>query len=106
MNDASTTPKDSQTQLAQDFKAVVNDAEELLRHAAHDAGQGYHDARERLEQSLRTARRELDSMEQALLEGARHAGRATDDYVHGHPWESIGIGTGVGLLVGMLIARR
>jgi len=45
MNNASTTPKDNQTQLTQDFKAVVNDAEELLRHAAHDAGQGYHDAR-------------------------------------------------------------
>jgi len=38
--------------------------------------------RARLEQSLRTARRELDSLEKALLDGTRHASRATDDYVH------------------------
>jgi ElaB/YqjD/DUF883 family membrane-anchored ribosome-binding protein len=32
--------------------------------------------------------------------------RATDDYVHENPWSSIGAAAGVGLLVGMLIARR
>lgn len=106
MNEASANPKDSQAQLAQDFKAVVNDAEELLRCTAHDAAHGYSDAREQLEKSLKTARRELDSMEHALLDRARHVSRATDDYVHRHPWESIGIGAGVCLLVGMLIARR
>jgi len=106
MNETSATPKDSQAQLARDFKAVVNDAEELLRCTAHDAGQGYSDARERLDKSLKIARRELDSMENALLARARHASRATDDYVHRHPWESIGIGAGVCLLVGLLIARR
>ena len=106
MNEASATPKDSQAQLAQDLKAVVNDAEELLRCTAHDAGQSYSDARARLEKSLKTARHELDSMEHALLDRARHVSRATDDYVHRHPWESIGIGAGVCLLVGILIARR
>jgi ElaB/YqjD/DUF883 family membrane-anchored ribosome-binding protein len=32
--------------------------------------------------------------------------RATDDYVHEHPWKSIGVAAGVGLLVGLLIGRR
>lgn len=82
MNEANATPKDRQAQLAQDFKAVVNDAEELLRCTAHDAGQSYSDARARLEKSLKTARHELDGMEHALLDRARHVSRATDDYVH------------------------
>jgi ElaB/YqjD/DUF883 family membrane-anchored ribosome-binding protein len=98
--------KDDQKRLAEDFKAVVNDAEELLRHATRDAGQGYDDARVRLEQSLKTARAELDSLERTVLDGARQAGRATDGYVRNHPWESIGMGAGIGLLLGMLIARR
>lgn len=98
--------RDDQKRLAQDFKAVLNDAEELLRHAARDAGEGYNEARDRLEQSVKVARGELESVEQALMDGARRAGRATDGYVHDHPWQSVGIGAGIGLLLGMLIARR
>lgn len=105
MNDA-TSLKDGQKRLAEDFKAVVNDAEELLRHAARDAGDGYNEARARLEQSLKAARTELEMLEKTVLDGTRRAARATDGYVHNHPWESIGIGAGVGLLLGMLIARR
>ena len=104
MNDQSA--KNGQKRLAEDFKAVVNDAEELLRHAARDAGEGYNEARVRLEQSLKTARAELETLEKAVLDGTRRAARATDGYVHNHPWGSIGIGAGVGLLLGMLIARR
>jgi ElaB/YqjD/DUF883 family membrane-anchored ribosome-binding protein len=106
MNDATQLPRTDQKRLAEDFKAVVNDAEELLRHAARDAGEGYNEARARLEQSLKIARAELETLEKAVLDGTRRAARATDGYVRDHPWESIGIGAGVGLLLGMLIARR
>jgi ElaB/YqjD/DUF883 family membrane-anchored ribosome-binding protein len=105
MNDA-TSPKDGQKRLAEDFKAVVNDAEELLRHAARDAGAGYNEARARLEESLKIARGELEVLEKAMLDRTRRAARATDGYVHDHPWESIGIAAGVGMLLGMLISRR
>jgi ElaB/YqjD/DUF883 family membrane-anchored ribosome-binding protein len=105
MADASTL-KDGQKRLAQDFKAVVNDAEQLLRYAARDAGEGYTEARERLEESLKVAREEFARLEGAVVDGARRAGRATDGYVHQHPWESIGVGAAVGLLLGLLIARR
>jgi ElaB/YqjD/DUF883 family membrane-anchored ribosome-binding protein len=104
MNDQ--TAKNGQKRLAEDFKAVVDDAEELLRHAVRDAGDGYDEARARLERSLKAARAELETLETAMMEGTRRAARATDGYVHNHPWESIGIGAGVGLLLGMLIARR
>jgi ElaB/YqjD/DUF883 family membrane-anchored ribosome-binding protein len=106
MNDVATPSRREEKRLAQDFKTVLNDAEELLRHAARDAGEGYSEARARLEESLKTARAELDTLEEAAVENARRAGRATDSYVRNHPWESIGIGAGVGLLIGMLVARR
>ena len=106
MNDASQTLKDGQQRLAKDFKAVVTDAEQLLRHAARDAGQGYGEARERLEESLKKAREEFARLEGAMVDGAKRAGRATDGYVRQHPWESIGVGLGVGLLLGLLIGRR
>lgn len=107
MDDAATQSlKDDQKRLAQDFRRVLSDAEELLRHAAHDAGDGYNEARERLEQSLKAAAGELEILEKNLVDGARRAGQATDNYVRRHPWESVGIGAGIGLVLGLLIARR
>lgn len=106
MNDASQNLKEGQQRLAKDFKAVVTDAEHLLRHAVRDAGQGYGEARERLQESLKTAREEIARLEGAMVDGAKRAGRVTDGYVREHPWESIGVGAAVGLLIGLLIARR
>jgi ElaB/YqjD/DUF883 family membrane-anchored ribosome-binding protein len=106
MSDKSHDLRDGQKRLAKDFQAVVDDAEELLRHAAQGAGEGYDEARGRLEQALKAARSEIKALEDAVTDGAKRAARATDGYVHEHPWESIGIGAGIGLLLGMLIARR
>ena len=107
MNDSATQSfREGQERLARDLKAVVNDAEDLLRHAVRETGQGYDEARTRLEQSLVSARAQLASVEQAVLDGVYEAGRATDRYVRQHSWESIGVGAAIGLLIGLLIARR
>jgi ElaB/YqjD/DUF883 family membrane-anchored ribosome-binding protein len=106
MNDASSTISESQARLTRDFKTLINDAEELLRHASQGGDEGFNIARERLEKSLGTARREFDSREHALLDRARHAGRAADEYMHSHPWESISVAAVMGLLMGIILARR
>jgi ElaB/YqjD/DUF883 family membrane-anchored ribosome-binding protein len=41
-----------------------------------------------------------------VVEKGKKAVRATDDYVHEHPWQAIGIAAGVGVLVGLLINRK
>ena len=41
-----------------------------------------------------------------MIDGSRRAVRATDGYVRSHPWESIAVGAGIGVLVGLLIGRR
>ena len=45
-------------------------------------------------------------VEAALRERTREVAKATDHYVHEHPWKAIGVAAGIGLLVGMLIGRR
>ena len=32
--------------------------------------------------------------------------RATDDYVHENPWQSVGVAAGVAFLLGLLVSRR
>ena len=106
MNATSDSLNNSRSRLIQDFTTVLEDAQALLRHAAGDAGKGYADARQRLEQSIGQVRERIGSAEEAMLASAREAGRSADGYVRSHPWESIAVGAGVGLLLGMVLARR
>ncbi|MDQ1316092.1 MAG: hypothetical protein QG662_2201, partial [Pseudomonadota bacterium] len=34
------------------------------------------------------------------------AAKATDEYVHVHPWQAIGVAASVGVVIGLLIGRR
>jgi ElaB/YqjD/DUF883 family membrane-anchored ribosome-binding protein len=95
----------SKEKLMQDLQMVVSDAEELLRATAGQAGEKVSAARERIEDSLVSAKARLAIAEEAMLEKTRQAARLTDDYVHDNPWNAVGIAAGVGLLVGMLISR-
>ncbi|MEW5886602.1 MAG: DUF883 family protein [Pseudomonadota bacterium] len=103
MTDSTAASKDK---LVADLKVVVADAEELLAATAHQTGERVAELRERMQDNLRNARHKLGSLEDDLRLKARDACRATDHYVHEHPWTSIGVAAGVGLLLGLLISRR
>jgi len=103
MNDSTVTPKDK---LVADLKVVVADAEELLAATAHQTGERVTELRERMQENLRNARHKLADAEDAIKAKTREVAKATDHYVHEHPWKSIGIAAGVGLVIGMLISRR
>ncbi len=92
--------------LAQDFQAVVDGAEELLRVTSSNTEAGYSAARKKLEHSLKVARDELDHIEHVARLKAKQAARATDAYVHDNPWQAIGVGAALGLAIGVLIGRR
>jgi len=92
--------------LVSDLKVVIDDAEELLRATTSQAGEKVAAARVRIEKSLDTARARLAVASDATVDGAKVAARATDAFVHEHPWQAVGIGAAVGVILGMLIARR
>jgi ElaB/YqjD/DUF883 family membrane-anchored ribosome-binding protein len=104
--DASDVNNIGTDKLVADLKAVVVDAEELLKVTADQVGEGAATAKQRLSARLQAVRQQLSHAEQAAIEKARAAARNTDQYVHGHPWPAVGIGAGVGLLLGLLIGRR
>jgi ElaB/YqjD/DUF883 family membrane-anchored ribosome-binding protein len=92
--------------LAEDFKAIIADIEELLHATAGQAGEKAVAARERIQQRLRQAKEALNSAETAVVNRTQAAAHATDGYVHVHPWTTAGIAAGIGLLIGMLISRH
>ena len=96
----------SREKLATDLRVVIADAEELLRATAGQVGEKAVVARERIQESLRVAKDKLARAEEVVIDKTKAAARATDDYVHDHPWGAVGIAAAVGLVVGMLISRR
>jgi ElaB/YqjD/DUF883 family membrane-anchored ribosome-binding protein len=100
------TPEVTTDQLLTDLKTVMTDAEALLRATSAQTGEKIQEVRARAEESLRQAKARLGSIEEEALRRAREVADATDDYVRENPWQSVGIAAGVGLLVGLLLARR
>ena len=100
------TPEVTTDQLLADLKTVMTDAEALLRATSAQTGEKIQEVRARAEESLRQAKARLGSIEDEALRRAREVADATDEYVRDNPWQSVGIAAGVGLLVGLLLARR
>jgi ElaB/YqjD/DUF883 family membrane-anchored ribosome-binding protein len=93
-------------QLLSDLKTVVADSEELLKATAGAVDERASAARARVQESLRAAKGKIEQLDSEVLDRLNEAAKATDEYVHEHPWGAVGIAAAAGLLVGVLIARR
>ncbi len=93
-------------QLNNHFKNALADAEALVKATADLGGDGLASVRARAEESLRALRSRANEAQEAIGLRSRAAANATDAYVHEKPWEAIAVAAGVGLLIGVLVARR
>lgn len=93
-------------QLVGDVKAVISDAEALLKATAADTNERVRSLRPRLEESVTAARERLGEAERAVRDTTKAAAVATDRYARDNPWKIAGIATAVGLLVGLIVGRR
>jgi ElaB/YqjD/DUF883 family membrane-anchored ribosome-binding protein len=92
----------STEKLLQDLREVVRDGEELLRAGAEDLSERGAAAREKLSAALDVARETQRRLQERAIAGAH----AADQAIRAHPYQSIGIAFGIGLLVGVLASRR
>jgi ElaB/YqjD/DUF883 family membrane-anchored ribosome-binding protein len=102
----SDSTEQSRTKLVDEFSNVLSEAEDMLKRAANETGDKAKDLRSQVEAKLLTAKLRLQELEGQAVDRAKEAARATDDYVHEHPWQSIGIAAAVGVVVGVLMNRR
>jgi len=88
--------------LMNDLKVVVRDAEELMKATASDLGEKAREARVKLSATLESAKVTCKRLEERTVASARAADRVIRD----HPYQTVGIAFGVGLLVGVLVNRK
>jgi ElaB/YqjD/DUF883 family membrane-anchored ribosome-binding protein len=100
------TDPSTRDRLAHSLQQVVEEAEHLLKNAQRTGSEQFNAARDRFESQLRSAKAELNQLERAALDNAKRAAHATDQAVHQHPYTAMGVAAGIGLLIGMLVARR
>lgn len=101
-----TTLQPSKDKIVDDLKSLISDAEELLKLTADQQGSKLDDLRARINSRVAIARDRLLDAEAAIVDSGKKAARATDDYVHDHPWQSVGVAAGVAFLLGLLVSRR
>lgn len=89
-----------------DVKDALRETEDLLEQAASATAEQASSLYARVARNLGQTKTRLVEMESQAVDKARYAAKATDTYVHDHPWQAIGVGVAVGVLLGMLISRR
>jgi ElaB/YqjD/DUF883 family membrane-anchored ribosome-binding protein len=84
----------------------MRDAQALFDEATSAGGARAEQMRTQGMQLLDSAMERAHELQHASVEQGRKIAHDTDAYVHEHPWRAIGIASAIGVLVGMLIARR
>lgn len=97
------TSKAMMEELVKDFNVVVAEAEQLLKSVSDAGGDKANAVRARVEKNLNAAKDRLRHLETAVMERTRATARATDEYVHENPWQTIGATAGVGIVLGVVI---
>ncbi|HUL95231.1 MAG TPA: DUF883 family protein [Usitatibacter sp.] len=103
-------PDVTKERLYEEFNSVVAETEKLLKTLAGAGSDKAGAMQASVAQGLADASERLARIREEALGQANAAARATDEYVHGSPWQAVGIVAALagltGLAVGYFIGRR
>ncbi len=89
-------------QVFSELQALIEESEKLLDDSASLVGEEADTLRAQLGLKLRQARQATSRLGQK----AQPVVDATQEYIGGHPWQTVAISAGFGLVVGLLLGRR
>jgi ElaB/YqjD/DUF883 family membrane-anchored ribosome-binding protein len=92
--------------LLTDLNRIIVDAEAVLKSAADEGGAEAKAFRQKVEANLVLAKERLYELEETLSEKTKAAAQTANGYVHEHPWQTVGLVAGAGILLGLLLNRR
>ena len=89
-----------------DLESLARDAEDLLKATAGDASEKAKEARTRVVAALERAKATCVHLQEQTVATAKAAAKKADTVIREHPYESIGVAFGIGLLIGVLVTRK
>ena len=96
--------------FARDLQSMLHEAESLLKNAGQQIRNEYRAAQEHVSTSVNAsisdAKQGLTTVEDSVLRRARDAAKTSNDFVQGHPWQTVVAGVCVGFLIGVVVGRK
>lgn len=91
-----------QDQAFSELAALIEESDKLLKDSASLVGEEADTVRAQLSAKLKQA---VDSLT-SVRDKTKPAVEATETYIGGHPWQTVAVSAGFGLVVGLLLGRR
>jgi len=89
-------------QTFSELQALIEETDKLLNGGASLAGEEGESLRRQVALKLKQAREAVSS----VRERSKPVVDATENYIGDHPWQTVAISAGVGLVLGLLLGRR
>lgn len=89
-----------------DLQTLTHDAEDLLKATVGDVSEKAKEARARVTAALERAKSTCSDLQEQAGTTAKAAAKKADRIIRDHPYESIGVALGVGLLLGIVLTRK
>ncbi|MGU3414102.1 stress response protein ElaB [Enterobacteriaceae bacterium C23F] len=95
-----------ESRIDDDLALLSDTLEEVLGFSGDPADQKYIELKLRAERALQDVQARVSQASDTYYYRAKQAVTRADDYVHEKPWQGVGVGAAVGLVLGLLLARR
>jgi ElaB/YqjD/DUF883 family membrane-anchored ribosome-binding protein len=102
---AANTLHQSKDKLLLDLKAVVDDAQALLKEAVDASAERVAGVPAYLDDRLNAVKDNLQHVKSAMAAKAKHATLATEHYVRENPWRAIGFAVAASVVISFLVVR-
>ncbi len=89
-----------------DMRSLVKDAQDLFRQATSATGDKADLLRTQGLNLLDSAMGKAQEVQAAAMQTGKEVAETTDTYVQENPWKAVAISAGVGVVIGMLLARK
>ena len=99
-------PNGGLTAASKEAHNFLKDIEDLVTSMTSLTGEDLTRAKARLGARVAAARASMDRISGSVADGARKSVKATNGYVHENPWQAIGIGAAMGVVIGLALSRR
>lgn len=94
------------SQATGELQGIISDVENLVKKGVSVTGADLAKATTKAGERLIAAGLSVAKMGGSAVDQAKRSATGTNQYVHQQPWKAVGIGAALGLIGGLLLARR